>query len=102
MADIRTALVIGATGNIGRIAVQLLRERGVAVRAMARDAGGQPDGVEALSADVLDGAALRAAVDGVDAVLLIWPFMDAGGIAPVAAALGAGGRRVVYISAMSA
>ncbi|GAA3297215.1 hypothetical protein GCM10020218_082120 [Dactylosporangium vinaceum] len=102
MADIGRALVIGATGNIGRIAVQLLRERGVAVRAMARDAGGQPDGVEAFSADVLDGPALRAAVDGVDAVLLIWPFMDAGGIGPVAAALGAGGRRVVYISAMSA
>src|SRR5689334_8586966 len=102
MADIGRALVIGATGNIGRIAVDLLLERGVAVRGMARGASALPAPVEAVSADVRDGAALRRALDGVDAVLLIWPFMTSDGIDEVAAALGVGGRRVVYISAMSA
>jgi nucleoside-diphosphate-sugar epimerase len=32
MTDIKQALAIGATGNIGRHAVRRLRDRGVAVR----------------------------------------------------------------------
>ncbi|WP_432994898.1 hypothetical protein [Dactylosporangium sp. CA-233914] len=66
MRDIGRALVVGATGNIGRVAAGLLRERGVAVRGLARDASGLPDGV---SADVRDLAAPRRAAEGVDALL---------------------------------
>lgn len=98
MTDIERALVIGATGNIGRIAVELLRERGVHVRGLARDASGLPDGVEAVSADVHDLDALGAAAEGMDAVLLIWPSLTAEGADDVAARLRG---RIVYVSAMS-
>jgi uncharacterized protein YbjT (DUF2867 family) len=101
MTDIKRALVIGATGNIGRHVVALLRDRGVAVRGMARDASGLPEGVERVGADVRDLDALHAAVQDVDAVLLVWPFMAADGIDDVAAVIGQPGRRVVYVSAMS-
>jgi uncharacterized protein YbjT (DUF2867 family)/ketosteroid isomerase-like protein len=98
MTDIERALVIGATGNIGRAAVELLLRRGVAVRGLARDASSLPDGVEGVSADVRDVEAVRGAARDVDAVLLIWPFMAAENIAEVAGVLG---PRVVYVSAMS-
>jgi uncharacterized protein YbjT (DUF2867 family)/ketosteroid isomerase-like protein len=101
MTDIKQALVIGATGNIGRPVVELLRDRGVAVRGMARDVSGLPEGVDRVGADVRDLDALRAAVQDVDAVLLVWPFMAADGIDDVAAVIGRPGRRVVYVSAMS-
>ena len=98
MTDVERVLVIGATGNIGRVAVELLLRRGVAVRGLARDASSLPEGVEGVSADVRDVEAVRGAVRDVDAVLLIWPFMAAENIAEVAGVLG---RRVVYVSAMS-
>ncbi|WP_433064273.1 SDR family oxidoreductase [Dactylosporangium sp. CS-033363] len=100
MTDIKRALVVGATGNIGRIAVGLLREQGVQVRGLARNAHGLPSGAEAISADVRDLNALRAAADDVDAVVLIWPFMSAGGIDEVAPVLARPGRRIAYVSAM--
>jgi uncharacterized protein YbjT (DUF2867 family) len=101
MTDIKQALVIGATGNIGRHVVRMLRERGLAVRGLARDVSDLPEGVDRVSADVRDLDALRAAVRDVDAVLLVWPFMAADGIDDVAAVIGRPGRRVVYVSAMS-
>ncbi|WP_433222655.1 SDR family oxidoreductase [Dactylosporangium sp. CS-047395] len=100
MTDIERALVIGATGNIGRIAVDLLHRRGVHVRALAREARRLPAGVEAVSADVRNPGAWRTAADDVDAVLLIWPFMEAAGIEHVAPVLGRPGRRIAYVSAM--
>jgi uncharacterized protein YbjT (DUF2867 family) len=101
MTDIKQALVIGATGNIGRHAVRTLRDRGLAVRGMARDVTDLPDGVDRVSADVRNLDALRAAVRDIDAVLLVWPFMAADGIDEVAAAISRPGRRIVYVSAMS-
>ncbi|GAA2465970.1 NAD(P)H-binding protein [Winogradskya humida] len=102
MSDIKQALVIGATGNIGAHVVTMLGERGVSVRALARNPVGLPEGVTAVRADVRDLDALRAAVDGTEAVFLVWPFMSADGIEDVAAILGSEqGRRVVYVSAMS-
>ena len=101
MTDIKQALVIGATGNIGRHVVRMLRDRGLAVRGLARDVSDLPEGVDRVSADVRDLDALRAAVRDIDAVLLVWPFMAADGIDDVAAVIGQPGRRVVYVSAMS-
>lgn len=93
--------MIGATGNIGQHVVRMLRDRGLAVRGLARHVSDLPEGVDRVTADVRDLDALRAAVRDIDAVLLVWPFMAADGIDDVAAVIGQPGRRVVYVSAMS-
>ncbi len=85
-----STLVIGGTGNIGRHVVDGLREQGLEARPMSRRSGG----------DVSDPPALAAALDGVDSVFLIWPFMTGELAAQVASQFA--GRRVVYVSAMSA
>ncbi|MDP9795243.1 uncharacterized protein YbjT (DUF2867 family) [Catenuloplanes nepalensis] len=83
-------LVVGATGKIGRHVVAGLRERGVGTRAVSRR-----DGFDlAVPADV------EKAVDGAGSVFLIWPFMTGEAAVPVARHFA--GRRVVYVSAMSA
>ncbi|MEU1625053.1 SDR family oxidoreductase [Streptomyces sp. NPDC020096] len=70
-------LVTGAAGTVGTPLVRALRARGVAVRALVRDAGRAPaewdDGVEPVVADLDDPGSLAAAVDGVDAVYLLTP-----------------------------
>jgi uncharacterized protein YbjT (DUF2867 family) len=66
-----TILVIGATGNVGSAAVVALRRRGASVRAFVRDPTVQlPNGVEVAVGDLDDAASIRAALDGVDRVLL--------------------------------
>ncbi|MFG2039911.1 NAD(P)H-binding protein [Dactylosporangium sp. NPDC048998] len=101
MTDIDRALVVGATGNIGRHAVALLHERGVAVRGMARDPARLPAGIEPVRGDVRDPDALGRALAGVDAALLIWPLPTADGIEAVAAAMAGEARRVAYVSALT-
>jgi uncharacterized protein YbjT (DUF2867 family) len=95
-------LVTGATGNVGRRVVERLVERGEPVRAYVRDPGraALPQGVEVVKGDLTDPGALRAALDGVDAVFLLWPFFGEEDVRPVVAALA--GRRIVYLSAVSA
>ena len=66
-----TVMVTGATGNVGGAAVRELIARGVAVRALVRDpAADLPAGVEVAVGDLDDAASIRAALDGVDRVLL--------------------------------
>jgi uncharacterized protein YbjT (DUF2867 family) len=64
-------LIIGASGGIGREAVQVALDAGHAVRAMARSADRLPErpGLERASADARDPPAVEAALDGVDAVI---------------------------------
>jgi uncharacterized protein YbjT (DUF2867 family) len=69
-----TVLVTGATGNVGSHVVRALLARGVAVRALVRDAdsargrlGGDP---ELAVGDLSDAGSVRRALDGVDRVLL--------------------------------
>ncbi|QHC23091.1 NAD(P)H-binding protein [Streptomyces sp. GS7] len=66
-----------ATGTVGRPLVRALRDRGVPVRALVRDAGRLPaewdEGVEAVVADLGDPDSLAPAVAGVDAVYLLTP-----------------------------
>jgi len=68
----RRALVVGATGFLGaKITANLLREPGVAVRAMSRKlppAGVLP-GAEWVQADLMDPASLDRALEGVDVVV---------------------------------
>src|SRR5689334_13977375 len=71
-------LVTGATGNVGRHVVERLVAAGHGVRAITRDPSraNLPAGVEAVSADLGDAETLRPHLDGVQAVFLIWPFVD--------------------------
>ncbi|MBB5081844.1 alcohol dehydrogenase catalytic domain-containing protein [Nonomuraea endophytica] len=79
-------LVSGATGTIGRPLVSQLQEAGADVRTVTRE--------------LTDPAALAAALDGVDAVFLLWPFASAEGAREVLELVGA--RRVVYLSSAAA
>ncbi|HET8755831.1 MAG TPA: SDR family oxidoreductase [Solirubrobacteraceae bacterium] len=64
-----TVLVTGATGNVGAAAVEALRRRGATVRAFVRRPVDLP-GVEVAIGDFEDPGSIRAALDGVDRVLL--------------------------------
>jgi uncharacterized protein YbjT (DUF2867 family) len=74
MARMKRVLVTGATGNVGRHVASQLLAPNCSVRAMTRDPGAAnlPPGVEAVRGDLTDGASLDAALDGVDAVFLVW------------------------------
>lgn len=62
-------LVTGGSGYFGSLLVQRLRERGDEVRVLdLHDASDRADDVEFVAADIRDGTAVRAAVDGIDVV----------------------------------
>lgn len=102
-------LVTGATGTIGAGAVAELRRAGVRVRAFVRDpqraaAALGPD-VELAAGDFDDPGSVRAALEGVDRVLLSSAnhprqAEHEGGVIDAAAAAGA--RRIVKVSAVGA
>jgi 2-keto-3-deoxy-L-fuconate dehydrogenase len=56
------ALVTGGASGIGAAVARLLRERGAAVAVLDRDVAGAAAGLVAVTADVTDDAAVRAAV----------------------------------------
>jgi NADH dehydrogenase len=111
-------LVVGATGALGRPAVTLLRQRGVAVRALSRHPERAADlaalGAEPMAGDLTDAASLRRACRGTTRVLACahgllgrgrWrseAVDDAGHRALIAAAREAGVERFVYTSALGA
>jgi nucleoside-diphosphate-sugar epimerase len=64
-------LVTGAAGLLGRFVVRELRAHGYDVRGFDRHAGESDGGVEWIVADVTDRAAVKQAMQGVDAVLHI-------------------------------
>ncbi|MEU9891244.1 NAD(P)H-binding protein [Sphaerisporangium sp. NPDC051011] len=95
-------LVTGATGNVGRHAVSALLKEGAGVRALTRDPGSArlPDGAEVVGGDLTDPGSLKAALDGVEAVLLVWPTVSGDHAASeTVAAIAARVRRIVYLSA---
>lgn len=68
-----TVLVVGATGSVGRHVVAESLGRGHPTRALVRGHGagaGLPVGAELVVGDLTDASTLRAAVEGVDAVVL--------------------------------
>ncbi|MFG3258452.1 SDR family oxidoreductase [Streptomyces sp. NPDC048172] len=99
-------LVTGATGSVGGQVASQLHAAGVDVRALVRDPEKAkrvlPDGVEAVRGDLTDPASLDAALDGVDAVFLMWPLFGWDGADEVVATIARHARRVVYLSTIGA
>ncbi|MGN9812102.1 SDR family oxidoreductase [Micromonospora sp. BQ11] len=99
-----TILVTGATGNVGRHVVSLLRQAGTPVRALTRDppAADLPGDVEVTRGDLGAPESLAAAVADVEAVFLLWPSYSVDGAAAAVETLTRHARRVVYLSALQA
>jgi uncharacterized protein YbjT (DUF2867 family) len=111
-------LVVGATGAMGRPVVKLLRERGVAVRALSRHPERAADlaaiGADVVAGDLTDTPSLQRACQGATRVLACAHGMlgrgrwrseavdDAGHRALIAAARAAGVERFVYTSGLGA
>lgn len=111
-------LVVGATGALGRPAVQKLRALGAAVRALNRHPEQAADlaqlGAEVVAGDLTDPASLQRACTGVQRVLACahsllgrgrWrsEAVDGQGHRDLfAAARAAGVQRIVYVSALGA
>jgi len=76
-------LVAGGTGMLGTKVVGLLRQRQLEVRVLTRDRNRAADlasaGVDIVEGDVVDPAAVRRAVDGVDFEILHPVQAPAGG-----------------------
>lgn len=91
-------LVTGATGNVGGAVVAQLHAAGVLVRALVRGEADFPEGVQAVRGDLADPASLDTALEGIDSVFLVWPFLSAEGASDVIDAIGKRAKRVVYLS----
>lgn len=114
-------LVTGATGAVGPLVVEAFRAAGYPVRTLSIDpppADAWPDDVQTLTGDVADIAAVRAAMQGIEAVIHMaallhvenpppalqdqYERINVGGTATVvAAAIQAGVRRVVIFSTIA-
>lgn len=95
-------LVIGATGNVGWHVVSGLRAAGASVRAFTRDLDSVnlPNGVEVALGDLSVPDTLEAALEGVEALFLVWPFLTAEAAPSVLDVIGKHARRIVYLSSM--
>ncbi|WP_233840787.1 NAD-dependent epimerase/dehydratase family protein [Dyella sp. 2HG41-7] len=69
MRTSKTALVIGANGGIGREACLALKRHGWQVRALARSAPSERDGMEWVQGDAMQRADVLAAAQGVDVIV---------------------------------
>ncbi|MGW7751887.1 NAD(P)H-binding protein [Streptomyces violaceusniger] len=101
-------VVTGATGNVGRPLVEALAAVGEQVTAVSRRPGGTelPEGVRHHQADLADPGSLRPALDGADALFLLFAGELLTGERPVRELLetagSAGVRRVVVLSSQAA
>lgn len=93
-------LVTGATGRIGRLALDELLRGGLSVRALTRrpDQAALPAGAHVIAGDLTAPDSLDASLEGVQTVFLVWTIALATAPA-VIAKLAAHPRRVVYLSA---
>jgi uncharacterized protein YbjT (DUF2867 family) len=96
-------VVTGATGTVGRPLVALLKDQGVAVRAVARFAGAGtlPPGVDAVTADLAQPDSLAPALEGASALFVHPRAVAASGDKLLALAAEKGVRRVVVLSAIN-
>src|ERR1051325_7070461 len=97
----RPVLVTGATGRVGRIVVDLLVEAGVPVRALLRRSEATatlPANIQIAQGDFTGPESLDRALEGVEAVFLVWTAPPATAPA-VVERLATHARRVVFLSA---
>lgn len=103
-----TVLVIGASGRVGGEVCRQLRDAGARVRAATRRPEAMiPGYTGTVAVDLTDPATLEPALEGVDAVHLMWPFFDTEQdarrkVSPIAKQLGSSVPRVVYLSSQAA
>jgi uncharacterized protein YbjT (DUF2867 family) len=109
---VRTVLVVGSTGSVGRLVVEEAARAGYQVRALVRDAsrsGGLPSGVETVAGDLTRPETLSDAVRDVDAVVFThgssggpadMEAVDYGGVRNVLAALGDQAARVALMTSI--
>lgn len=92
-------LVVGATGRVGRVVVDLLVDAGVPVRALVRrpESAALPAGVDVASGDLAVPASVDAVLDAVETVFLVWTAPPATAPA-VIDRLATSARRVVLLS----
>lgn len=97
----QTILVTGATGTVGGEVVRQVSETNNQVRALVRNpvTAKVPAGVDVVQGDLSEPASLERALDGVDAVFLVWPFISSAGAADVLGVIAKHAHRVVYLSA---
>ncbi|MFF2076773.1 NAD(P)H-binding protein [Kitasatospora sp. NPDC058162] len=103
MSRHRQVLVTGATGTVGRQVVAQLVEAGASVRALTRvpEAAGLPADVDVVRGDLSDPRTLHTALEGIEAVLLVWPFAEAEGMPTVLEMTARHARRIVYLSSVA-
>jgi uncharacterized protein YbjT (DUF2867 family) len=96
-------LVTGATGKIGHYLLPALASK-VTVRAFSRTAALEEfaDKIEIAKGDFGDVDAFERALENVDAVFLLWPFLDAGQAKPIVEAIARSGVTLVYLSSAGA
>jgi uncharacterized protein YbjT (DUF2867 family) len=97
---VKRVLVVGATGRVGREVVRELCAAGAFVRALARnpDACSFLPQVEVVRGDLTVPESLEGALDGVDAVFLVWVAPPAT-IDPAVERMSKHVRRIVFVSA---
>lgn len=97
-----TVLVTGATGKVGRNVVAGLVREDVPVRALVRDPdrAGLPDRVDVVRGDLARPDTVSAAMDGVGAVFLLWPFLTAEAAPFIVDIIGKHAGRIVYLSSL--
>lgn len=93
-------LVTGATGTVGRETVSQLLATGAEVRALTRHRHAErlPGTVDVVAGDLSEPSTLGPALQGVDAVFLVWPFTTAESAPAVLDAIEREARRLVYLS----
>ena len=101
------ALVVGATGYVGRAVCDALRAHGHTVLALVRDgsASRAPQGTETVAGDVKDPASLVAAAQSADAVIYAVQYngddafaVESAALRALAEALAPAKKRLVYTS----
>lgn len=98
-------LVTGGTGTLGRLVVPLLRDAGHHVRVFSRHSHDAENGTEYVTGDLLTGAGIEPAVQGVDILVHLAGGPkgdDAATRNLVRAASQAGVRHLVYIAVIGA
>ena len=98
-------LVTGGTGTLGRHVVRRLSEAGHDVRVLTRQAGKQEHGIRFITGDLLAGADVGAAVNGVGTIIHCAGSNKGDEVATqnlVQAAAGTGRPHLVYISVVGA